>query len=256
MISESQQEQASLYALGLLDADEAVAFERELDADAELREFVREIQDTIALLAWAGDRVGQSPPPELKRRILAETRTRGSGSAAPSRTNWQPWAWAALFLACAGVLWVVVRQQESQIARLQNSQSKYVRLLADEKSTRASENGLAQVSFCALEPTPDFKTTQPRAMVLWDAVHRQGKLRVNRLAPPAEGKDYQLWTVETGRKDPVSAGVFRVDADGKADVPFQPVEADGKPVAAVAVSLEQAGGSPTNQGPILLLGKF
>ena len=61
-------------------------------------------------------------------------------------------------------------------------------------------------------------------MVLWDAAHRQGRLRINRLAPPAEGKDYQLWVVEKDRKDAVSAGVFHVDADGTAEVPFRPVE--------------------------------
>ena len=38
MISEEQQDQATLYALGLLDADEDAAFESELRANAELRD--------------------------------------------------------------------------------------------------------------------------------------------------------------------------------------------------------------------------
>ena len=114
----------------------------------------------------------------------------------------------------------------------------------------------AQISVCALEPTPQFNTAQPRAAVLWDAAHRRGRLRVNQLAPPAEGKDYQLWMVEDDRKETVSAGVVHVDADGKADLPFRAADTDANPVVAVAISLEQAGGSPTNKGPILLLGKF
>ena len=109
---------------------------------------------------------------------------------------------------------------------------------------------------CALEPTPEFATAQPRAAVLWDAAHRRGKLRVNQLAPPGAGKDYQLWAVVKDRKDTVNAGVIHVDADGKADVSFRPADLGANPVVAVAISLEQAGGSPTNKGPILLLGKF
>ena len=38
MISEEQQDQAALYALGLLGADEDAAFESELRANAELRD--------------------------------------------------------------------------------------------------------------------------------------------------------------------------------------------------------------------------
>ena len=50
MISEEQQDQAALYALGLLDADEDAAFESELRANAELRDLVRELREA------AGDR--------------------------------------------------------------------------------------------------------------------------------------------------------------------------------------------------------
>ena len=45
MISEEQQDQAALYALGLLGADEDAAFESELRANAELRDLVRELRE-------------------------------------------------------------------------------------------------------------------------------------------------------------------------------------------------------------------
>ena len=250
MISESQQEQASLYALGLLDADEAGAFEQGLARDPELSEFVRDLQETAALLALAGEEGTDAAPPALRERVLA-------GANAPARPRaWRPWAIAALFMACAGILGAVAQQRQSQNERLWATVSRYKRSLAEEKAAHTPAHALEQVSFCALEPTPEFTTDQPRAMVLWDAAHRQGKLRINHLAPPAEGKDYQLWAVEAGRKDAVSAGVVHLNADGKADVPFQPATSDGKPVVAVAISLEKAGGSPTTQGPILLLGKL
>ncbi len=264
MISESQQEQATLYALELLDANEADAFERQLGVDVELREFVRDLRETAALLALTGDGSQTAPPPALRERVLAEIAASGKcmptlanrrtirgnseHAAVSPRGTWLPWAIAALLMGCtAGLLWRVQNRQ----ARL----AEVERMIEHSKPTFAADP-LTQVSFCLLEPTPEFTTAQPRAIALWDAVHHQGKLRINRLAPPAGGKDYQLWTVEAGRKDAVSAGVVHVDANGQADVPFQPVDTDGKRVVAVAISLERAGGSPTNEGPILLLGKF
>ena len=116
---------------------------------------------------------------------------------------------------------------------------------------------LRQVAFCPLELQPAPETTTPRAAVLWDAARREGKLRVTHLPPPGEGKDYQLWVVETGRKDAVSAGVVSVGAENTAEVPFTPVAEGGKePVVAFALSVERAGGSPKNEGPILFLGKL
>ena len=237
-----------MYALGLLDADEADAFERQLDAEADLRRLVRELGEAAALLAFADHESVVTAPPVLRDRVLSQarasqtpTRSRAGTKPVVAPISWLPWAIAALFMGCSGVL-LWDRQESFRRAQV--------------KSARSSVDPLAQVSFCVLETTPAFTTAQPRAAVLWDAAHRRGKLRVNRLAPPAAGKDYQLWTVEAARKEAVSAGVLHVDADGTADVPFQPEDGGGNPVVAVAISLEQAGGSPTTQGPILLLGKF
>ena len=267
MISEFQQDEATLYALELLDADEAAAFERQVAADAELFELVHELQETAALLAMVAEDDAVGAPAGLRERVLADfiahrqaetgrlDRSHRGGHAPALRATFLPWAIAALFFAFSGLLLTYQLYRDRKIAFLT------AMLLRDNRDASATtapapSDPLAKISFCALDPTPDFATAQPRAAVLWDAVHQQGKLRVNRLAPPAGGRDYQLWVVESGRKDAVSAGVVHVDAEGKADVSFQPVAADGKPVVAVAISLEQAGGSPTNQGPILLLGKF
>ena len=114
---------------------------------------------------------------------------------------------------------------------------------------------LRQLAACQLEPPPDG-TAQPRATVVWDPVQREGKLLVAQLTPPARGHDYQLWAVEEGRQEPVSAGLVRVDAQGSAAVDFQPAGPGDAKVSAFALSLERAGGSARNEGPILLLGKF
>lgn len=68
MTSEQQQEQASLYALGALTGAEGEAFERELRANAELRQLVLELQRTTGLLALATPQL--APPKELRNKIL------------------------------------------------------------------------------------------------------------------------------------------------------------------------------------------
>lgn len=67
MITETQQEQASLYALGALTAEELTAFEAEMAANTELRDFVRSLYSTIGLMA----RAMPSPlPPALKGKVM------------------------------------------------------------------------------------------------------------------------------------------------------------------------------------------
>jgi anti-sigma factor ChrR (cupin superfamily) len=79
MISEHQQEIASLYALGALPEAEETAFEAELRGNAELRELMSGLQRASAALALAAPRV--APPAELKAKVLDRIQ---AGSVAPA----------------------------------------------------------------------------------------------------------------------------------------------------------------------------
>jgi anti-sigma factor ChrR (cupin superfamily) len=68
MIAEPQQEQASLYALGALTEAESDAFEAEIEANAELREFVRSLERTAELFGMSVPPV--PPPAGLREKIL------------------------------------------------------------------------------------------------------------------------------------------------------------------------------------------
>jgi len=68
MITEQQQEQASLYALGALPEAEARAFEMELRSNAELGGLVRSLQRTAGLMALSAPLV--QPPPALRNKVL------------------------------------------------------------------------------------------------------------------------------------------------------------------------------------------
>ena len=79
MINEQQQEQASLYVLGALTPDEALAFEAEVRANSELSELVRNLHRTTGLLARSSPAV--RPPSRLREKVLRQVET----AAAPSR---------------------------------------------------------------------------------------------------------------------------------------------------------------------------
>ena len=252
MTSEDQQERAALYALGLFDVDEAAAFEREMAADGALRTLTVELREAVAETARA--EANAVPPPELKARVLSIiTEEPRAGHPAVGRviagplawTRRVPWAVAAVLALTCGILgWrYLALDLEVQMARY--------------AASFPSAGALQQVSYCPLEQVPAAQQSGPRAAVLWDAARRRGRLRINNLPPAGEGKDYQLWTVESGRKDTVSAGVVKVGPDHSAEVEFQPEGDDGKAeVVAFALSVERAGGVPKNEGPVLYLGKL
>src|SRR4030095_9495657 len=201
MISEEQQDQAALYALGLLGADEDPAFESELRANAELRDLVRELREAAGDLALTAPSL--RPPASLKQRIMGEIvmKTKRVVPMPTQRTpfGWIPWAIAAAL----GV-------------------------------------------FCGLLAFDHVRVGRPHC-------RQSGVIRISNLPAPQPGKDYQLWAVDAGHKDPISAGIVRVDKNGVAQVRFKPVE-KAEHVKAFAISLEREGGVPKKEGPILLVG--
>jgi anti-sigma factor ChrR (cupin superfamily) len=82
MISEQQQEQASLYALGALGETESRAFEVELRGNAELRAFVRELQLTTDLLAMSSP--AAPLPTSLRDRVLQQIGAKDSRKSSTS----------------------------------------------------------------------------------------------------------------------------------------------------------------------------
>lgn len=80
MISEPQQEQASLYALGALNDAEARRFEHELRGNAELAELARDLQRTADLLAASRP---LTPRLALKQKILGRINAPANAPAKP-----------------------------------------------------------------------------------------------------------------------------------------------------------------------------
>lgn len=244
MISEEQQDQAALHALGLLPADEAERLERAMDADVELRNLVRDLRDAAAALTHGLPDV--APPAALRDRVLNEIAgSKAVVAADPGHEDvrkvvpfrlptWIPWALAASLLALCGVLG-----------------TERMRLQRDLLAARLADP-LAEVALFDLATTGDRVPAAARATVAWEPASQRGILRVTGLPAPEPGKDYQLWTIGAGSPDAISAGVVHVDPSGAARIEFHTVTPVQGPPKIFAVSVEQAGGSPTHEGPLIL----
>jgi len=235
MISEEQQDQAALYALGLLGTAEDAAFESELKVNAELRDLVRELREAAGDLALTTPSL--QPPASLKQRIMREITTKQVVPMPPQQRasfGWMPWAIAAGLAVFCGLLAVDRIRLERQLA-----------------DTRAVDP-LMQTTFVTLAPSAPAPA-DAKATVAWEPGRQSGVIRISNLPAPQSGKDYQLWAVDAEHKDPISAGIVRVDKNGVAQVRFKPVE-KAEHVKAFAISLEREGGVPKKEGPILLAG--
>src|SRR6266567_962917 len=82
MITEQQQEQAALCALGLLSAEEQERFATEVRTNSELRELLWSLQRTIDRVAVAGPVA--TAPAELKSKVLQRIRVGSARLTQPS----------------------------------------------------------------------------------------------------------------------------------------------------------------------------
>jgi anti-sigma-K factor RskA len=232
MIPEPLQDQAALYALGLLEAEEMRGFEDAMHSSAELRLFVREMREASADFAQMAP--PQAPPAALKQRVLHEValeKQNAGAKSTASRVAWLPWAIAALFMIFCGILLVDRARLREQTADI-----------------------LSQVTFVTLgAPSPDQPTTA-KATVVWNPGQQTGVITIDNMPPAGPGRDYQLWAVDANHKDPINAGLIRIDPNGVTRVRFKP-DQSATQIKAFAISLEREGGVPKREGPIVLIGK-
>jgi len=254
MIAEDKQDLAVEYAFGMMDAAAERAFEAELKVNEELRAFATELRESAAALAH--DAPALVPPPELRERILAPVRgelavaaavaaaTSPVKSPAPieaSNFGFLPWAIAAGLAITSAALWMELSASRSEAL-----------FLRSEASALRQHDALSQVKIAMLSAQNEAYA-KAGAVVVWDGAKQRGVIKLSNFPRAANGKDYQLWLIDSKKSAPVSGGVVPVSADGVARVSFAPDQPVGK-ADKFAISVEKEGGAPTAAGPIILVG--
>ena len=257
MIGEPKQDLLVQYLLNELDSAAAEKVRADLESDAELRDFVRETEDAFASIAHAAPPL--APPVGLPQRILElERNIPRISTPARSKIIWLvlPWALAACLAITCMVLGLERSrlQKDAEEARQQllTLQQKNARI-EEELATLQKTNSLAEVKIATLKAQVAAYATAS-AVVVWDKDQKNGVLQLDKLPPPAPGKDYQLWVIDPKIAQPVSAGILAVPNDGLIRASFRP-SSPIESAAAFAISVEKAGGASKPEGQIILVGK-
>ena len=149
--------------------------------------------------------------------------------------NWLPWAIAAcLALGC-----VMLAADRARIRK--------------ELAYLEKRDVFAQMKIATLVSQRE-SAPKANAVVVWDAEKQEGVLKLTNVPPNESDRDYQLWIVDPGYKQPVDGGVFHLSDDGTTRISFRP-KAHVTTANAFAVSLERKGGVPKAEGPMILMGK-
>lgn len=252
---------AATYAVGALDGQERLDFERHLADGCDVCEAtLRESAEALATLARS--RPPMIPPPavkeELMRRLAATTPARRDGARPqPRRLVWAVGTVAAVVAAAAFTGTFVATRYEAQLgvmaresAALRERVEKEEQALREQVAVYRNAADLLRdpqaqvVTLRGLGPSPEAT-----GRVIWHPTSG-GYVFVANLPAAPPGKAYEMWTI--GDAAPQPAGLFQVDASGRGAHRIAPVEG-GKPVKVFAITLETEAGVPQPQGPMVLV---
>ena len=249
------EELAALQALGLSLGEDAAAFRKHLEEGCPTcEELLVDFQISASALAAAVP--ARRPRPELKEKILE------SLSGAPARVAAMPRSssGAAWWLAAAAaLLFAFAAWDDARLRRQREDLRSQTAQLSADLATARQDVARRDLRVRVLE-SDDVKVLflggkdpQPsaRAKVFWSEKAKTGMLLAGNLAPLPSDKQYELWVFAEGK--PVAAGVFDVDASGRAL--FESMSLPGVSAAQnFAVTIEPRGGVPQPTGPIVLVG--
>lgn len=229
MIDEGTQEQASLYALDLLNSEEKAIFEARLRSSSELRALVDDFREAAAVLVLAIP--PRELPPRFEEKVFEAIENSEKIISFPKSKPmaWVPWAIAAALAFACTILYSSLSDTRKELAEAQQKPEMKVAVLGSKID----------------------KAPQANAVVVWDPKNQEGLVRLDGVPDLLPGKDYQLWVIDPSYKAPVSAGVITAEAKHGA-VTFhatQPI----KDAQKFAISIEKAGGVAEVGGPIAFI---
>jgi anti-sigma-K factor RskA len=251
--NERHEDLVAAQALGMPLGDERAELERHLAEGCDRCESL--LADFRgAATALASEAPGVEPPPELRAKILGAL---GPARVAPRPAPAGPSAWRAL-AAAAALLLVAVGLDDARLRREREDLRSRTAELGER--LRSAESALSErVLRARVLESEDVqmmilggKGPQPeaRARVFWSERARRGVIVASNLAPLPTDRQYELWVFQKGK--PINAGVFDVDAQGRAL--FESTDFPEPQAQNFAVTVEPRGGVPAPTGPIVLVG--
>jgi anti-sigma-K factor RskA len=262
-------ESLAAYAVDALDATEREAFEAHL-ASCDICQ--RELVDLRRVSVGIGLSVAPEPPPaSLRSRVLDAATERSSAprgepgrapTAAASRIPWLVAA-ASAAIAIGAVLYALSMRAELQTvrtlaaqasARVETLRTELMRLRQDSTRLQQVVNVISSPDARQARLSGAGPAAAATGVAIWSPA--TGLVVNARQLPPAEpGRGYELWAIAPGGAL-ISVGMLPVAPDGTVShaIPRLP----SMEVEHIAVSIEQAGGSPTGrpQGAIVLSGRI
>ena len=255
------------YALGILTDDERLALENHLrECQACAAEVRASIEATSALAVGVTQ---MDPPASLRSRVLAAAT--GSHDSIPSATgrrrsfNALPyWLSAAASLAALALglyaLNLRTRVQDLE-ARLRvattasdKMQKQLISLSAEAREAQQRFAILAARDVRRIELGGVAPAASASAQAFWSPTQGVFLDGINLPALPA-GRVYQLWMISPEQPAPLGIALLTPDASGRVST-ITPNPSGITRVAAFAVTLEPAGGSPAPTGDKVLVGLF
>lgn len=280
MTREARDELIWLYAAGALSGAEMAAARTLLEeGDAEDLSSLAAARETLARLPEALD--GVEPSDAVLARLMKKIDPPDTAATTPARNRSRSWFIPTLLAAAAACVAVYlgldVRRLQTEQQRTQEQLDQSLATLEKMRSQSASEiadlrreiqqqrvasdaqikslqeqNQILADSNLQLTALKGQNLPRGGGCVIWDTANHTSHVFVFDLAPPEQGKIYELWFIEAD-KAPVPAGTFTVDAEGRGNI-VSPLPAELKNVTVAAITLEPMGGSPAPTSAPLLVG--
>ncbi len=232
-------DQISSYLLGELDAGEAAAFERQVEADPRLREEVERLRPLVARLEQLPAEVWEAPQPPplvLPEDAARPAPTQPEDAARPARRRRLRLPTLTLRpLPAAGLVVVLLAVGVAGGLLIGGGSA-------------GPEAGATDLVLSRIDHGPSG--AHGDVLVAGDRQH--ARVDVSGLDPSGSGRFYELWLLdEDGRM--IGLGAFRVGADGRAEVEL-PIPVTPSRYRYFDLSLQEDNGDPAHSGVSVLRG--
>jgi anti-sigma-K factor RskA len=248
---EQYRQNLALYAVGALISEEARDLELHLVDCASCREELEGLRAAASQIVLAIEPV--VPPAQLRQQLMTQLENRAPTPIAIRRRNvrvWVPAIAAALLVFVAARLWMQNRDLLSQNGRLS------LELTENERNLERANNlirGFTASDAQRVTLAASGAKAQPGAKAVYSPSQSSLLLLADHLEILPPNKVYELWLLPANGSNPVPAGTFRPDQQGKGAL-IRSQFGSGVTAKGFAITVENAPGSATPTMPIILVG--